>query len=196
MERWDGGFVASTYDALRDVLTLALGHAQDEAQTLRQNRDRLVMPVEGALDAIAEWIQDFYNGRSRPDWVTIDRSAEVLQSEKELVQKLATFSLSLPLAAAAVACFRNPESPLLVAYTLHVAREQTPRELPRMDVLGMAGRLLGVHINSATYEETPPEYIQKLYAMAEEGYRQQGDSDGVTLVTELLRDFNAAISKK
>lgn len=195
MRRWNGGFMASTYEALRDALTQALKNTQEESEIISKNRERLVMPIEGALETIADWIQDFYNERPRPDWVTIDRSEAVLESEEELVQKLGIFTTTgaLPTAAATVAYFRNQESPLLIAYALHVGRIHTPTRMPGLDLFGIAGRLLGIKITCTSYGETPPEYIRNLYALAEEEYRQRGDQDGVALVTNLMKDFSSSL---
>lgn len=196
VRRWDGGFTATTYDALRDVLTMALENSQEEAEIIRKNRDELIMPIEGALEAIADWIPDFYNERPRADWVAIDRSEAALEPEKALIQKLATFPDGLQLAAPAVACFRNQESPLLAAYALHIGRIKAPRLPPALDLPGIAGRLLGVNITSKSYEDIPPEHIQNLYSLALKEYGQQGDQEGVALVTGLLENFNTIIGKK
>ncbi|MBD5647470.1 MAG: hypothetical protein HDQ89_07580 [Desulfovibrio sp.] len=196
VRRVESGFIATSYDALRDVLKLALENRQEEAEIIRKNRDELLMPIEGALETIADWLPDFYNERPRADWVTIERSEAALEPEKALIQKLATFPDGLQLAAPAVACFRNQESPLLAAYALHMGRIKAPRLLPALDLLGIAGRLLGVKITSDSYEKTPPEHIQNLYTMALKRFEREGDQEGVALVAGLLEHFNAAISKK
>lgn len=191
----DCGFVAYTYAGLKEALDQALGQPEDVSRRIRKNRDLLVMPIEGALEDIAEGIQDFYNERPRPGWVTIDRSRNALEPEKELVRKLAGCTCGLSAAAVSLALFRNPESPLLAAYALHAGRALTPRGQPHRDLLDNAARLLGAPVTSATYEDIRPEHIRNLYLLAREGYERQADGDGVALVEELLKDFNTATSK-
>lgn len=191
LQRWDGGFKVCTYDALREAITLSLENAQEESRIIHENRERLVMPAEGALDAIADWIQDFYNESPRADWLSIERSEAEVESEKELVRKLTGCH---PVAPAAAACFRNQESPFLAAYALHMGRSH-PHMKVLMNVREIASRVLGVDIPADTYGDIPPDHIQKLYTLAQEEYRQQGDHDGMALVANLLERLNTTISK-
>lgn len=191
----DDGRIVYAYTALVESIKDGLLRANEWREKIRKNREKLAVPFENALEHIADWINDFYNDKPRPEWVSIERcQPEKMLDEKAIIQNILRQTESaIPTIAASAANFSLPDNPLLMALALHTGLIYTPgnRISHGRHVCAAISRLLGKRIfNIPHYKEINPEYVRKLYNMGLLEMIRKKDSEGIALVEQLLADFN------
>ena len=75
MTTWSGGYTATTYyDAHLEAVRRSIENYEEEKEIIVKNKEELVMPIETGPSDIADFLPDFYAGRTCPDWLTIPRN--------------------------------------------------------------------------------------------------------------------------
>lgn len=192
--RWDCGFTTNTYDGLVEVVNTALKNAPEEAEIIRKNRDSQVMPFDNVFEEIVDLLPDFYNGKSRPEWLTIERNdPNKLIGDVELVKRIQKYCPWGDYVTAAVgARFNNQQSPLLIAYALHMGRLRAPHRWLAWGLRNIAMDLLHKNIPSI-YGQVDPKDVINLYNKALVEMRQKDDRESITFTENLLHEFRELI---
>lgn len=196
---WDGGFSSTTWEGLHEAVTLAIDKADEEKERIRANRERTIMPLDSALDEIAGWIRDFYAGRPRPQWLTIERADPThVRTETNIIRQVRNVPAhTIHHAMTVAAVFRNPHSPLLAAYALHAGMEHCPGTTLNWGLHTVVNNLLGKNVYSCDpYKAVSAAHVRQLYERALDEYRARNDTGAVALVEELLRDFRLLYPEK
>lgn len=191
-----GGLIANTYNELVAAVKNVLSNPDQWKQKIQNNRNALAMPVENALEDIADWIVDFYNDKPKPGWVSIERrQPKNMRSEKDIVKTiLEQEPTGSHVLAAATANFSLPDSPLLMALALHLGLVYRPDNGITFcgQTRNTMAKLLNKSFNFVNYKDIDPKDIRMLYSRSLLAMIKKNDADGVFLVEKLLEEFNQA----
>lgn len=196
---WTGGYYSYDVRQLLECLESVFMDIDKISESIKKNRNSVIMPPEKSFEGIADCLEDFYNGKSRPDWLTIHRNGKAeTKSDIELVNLM----LDIPLAqracfAAAAASFNDQYSCLLCACALHYGLQCFPQNYLYYDLEAVSKQLLGKNESIPCYYSVSAAEIEFLYNNAILKYYKKNESSNAKLIEMLLEEFtNIFVDKR
>lgn len=190
---WSGGVTAYNYTTLIDSIKNMLEYSEEWTQKIRKNRDQLVAPFENSFAEIADWLKDFYQGKTRPGWLAIKRcNPEEIQSVPETINKIMRQpEFSRTLLAATAAIYTHSMNPLIFAFALHLGKIMQPNSFPSAYSRMEDGykTLLNKSLIGLKYKDIDPEDIRRLYSMGMLKMLKENNSEGIQIAETLAENF-------
>lgn len=188
--RTEEGFIVNNYNGLIETINLVLQNPTEESEIIRQNRDKKIIPFEGALKKVAEFLPDFYKGKSRKNWLTIDLCDDSNDiNENEMIQKIVDNVLGNAIyCSSTLAIYRFPYKPLSTAFALHMGKRESKTHGISPDLIKMAEQFLNKKI-PLFYRDLEANDIRSIYQYAKQDKITQKDIVGEKLIETLLDMF-------
>lgn len=195
---WQGLYAAYNYTELVHTIKDMIEQSDKWAEKILAHRNATVVPFENSFEEIAGWLKDFYHGKSRPEWLEIQRcQPSNLFGLKELVSKITSQPTSAqPVLSASIYAFTIPDNPFVLAFGLHLGKSYQPNNFIywRFHAERTFAQCLNKQLTAQTYQEIDPEDIRRLYSMGILEMLKTGDHKDAKLAQSLLDDFNKHFS--
>lgn len=169
LETCEGGFRCRTWDALKKATSHCLADPEGAGRQVMETMASRALPVDKAFSQLSAIVIDLAAGKSRDEWLAIERqdSAPDERGELLLVQRI----LSRPPQQAAdmaiaAATYAMPESALLAGIALHQCMISKPCDLAFRPFRDVVARHTGGELPMCRYNHAGFSAVRRLYELA------------------------------
>lgn len=139
---------------------------------------------------MANVVREVFQDTPKTEWIVVTRTEKAIKDNTLLRHWLVTKGGIDPAIPALLACYHDPDSPLLTALALHMGILHNPEECLPGTLMNKLAHKLSSQCAQLCYNSIPPEQIRSLYAQALLEYMKQGDAQSVNLAESLLEEFD------
>lgn len=163
------------------------------SQKILAQRNASVVPFENSFEELSGWLDDFYHGKSRPEWLEIQRrQPSNLFGLQELVTRITEQPPSAQSTlSASIYAYTMPDDPLILALGLHIGKLYQPKSyiIWRYHAERTFAQCIDKQLTAKSYGEIENEDVIRLYSLGLLQRLKNNDAEGAALAQNLLDSF-------